>query len=445
MARRSPRLRHGRRRRHHRVPAAPDQLGRRRRRCRPRRRPAGHRRPSGATSVVFDPRPRPPPCPRRPVHPPWRAAARGHDRRRVHRMSLARKPFRPRGRRGRPRSRPPARAGVRDPRGRWSCPGPPRRGPDPSAQPGWLTHPAAAQRLPVVAAARTGSSSHRVEFDQVHRAAYRPTQRPESEGLPGRRSRMPHTAPRRAAASDPLATYRDKRDFARTPEPSGRRGRSRHADRQPVRRAAAPRPPAALRLPAGDRRRARELGGARRARRSTRRCGGPRSTSRTTRIEYIDFEGVIPAGEYGGGDVIVWDAGTWEPATGRGVATRSARGRRRAAHRPVRGEAARPVRARPHRQGRRRRARAGCCCTRTTSSRSTGGTPRTIRARCSAAAPTTRSRPTRTGCGARTSRPARAAVAAQAAASTAADRRRAGAAGRGCAPSGDVGTSSAAS
>jgi bifunctional non-homologous end joining protein LigD len=30
-------------------------------------------------------------------------------------------------------------------------------------------------------------------------------------------------------------------------------------------------------------------------------------------IEYIDFEGVIPHGEYGGGDVIVWDTGTWEP------------------------------------------------------------------------------------------------------------------------------------
>ena len=29
-------------------------------------------------------------------------------------------------------------------------------------------------------------------------------------------------------------------------------------------------------------------------------------------LEYIDFEGVIPAGEYGGGDVIVWDEGTWE-------------------------------------------------------------------------------------------------------------------------------------
>src|SRR5437588_12607090 len=30
-------------------------------------------------------------------------------------------------------------------------------------------------------------------------------------------------------------------------------------------------------------------------------------------LEYVDFEGVIPRGGYGGGDVIVWDAGTWEP------------------------------------------------------------------------------------------------------------------------------------
>ena len=30
-------------------------------------------------------------------------------------------------------------------------------------------------------------------------------------------------------------------------------------------------------------------------------------------IEYGDFEGVIPHGEYGGGAVIVWDRGTWQP------------------------------------------------------------------------------------------------------------------------------------
>ncbi|HWX76032.1 MAG TPA: DNA polymerase ligase N-terminal domain-containing protein, partial [Candidatus Acidoferrales bacterium] len=30
-------------------------------------------------------------------------------------------------------------------------------------------------------------------------------------------------------------------------------------------------------------------------------------------IEYNQFEGVIPEGQYGGGTVMIWDRGSWEP------------------------------------------------------------------------------------------------------------------------------------
>src|SRR6201990_1584227 len=35
--------------------------------------------------------------------------------------------------------------------------------------------------------------------------------------------------------------------------------------------------------------------------------------------DYRDFEGVIPAGNYGGGTVIVWDEGRYEPMDGEGM------------------------------------------------------------------------------------------------------------------------------
>ena len=33
-------------------------------------------------------------------------------------------------------------------------------------------------------------------------------------------------------------------------------------------------------------------------------------------IEYGGFEGIIPQGQYGGGTVMLWDTGTWEPQSG---------------------------------------------------------------------------------------------------------------------------------
>jgi bifunctional non-homologous end joining protein LigD len=44
-------------------------------------------------------------------------------------------------------------------------------------------------------------------------------------------------------------------------------------------------------------------------------------------LEYADFEGIIPKGQYGAGTVMVWDKGWYEPASGLPVDRQLARGK----------------------------------------------------------------------------------------------------------------------
>ena len=90
-------------------------------------------------------------------------------------------------------------------------------------------------------------------------------------------------------------------------------------------------------------------------------------------MEYELFEGVIPAGEYGGGDVIVWDRGTWRPheTEDPAEAVRTGelhlhlfgerlRGRFALVHRPPRASLGQGAVAPPAQARRRCRQRLGC-------------------------------------------------------------------------------------
>src|SRR5690606_37051110 len=105
-----------------------------------------------------------------------------------------------------------------------------------------------------------------------------------------------------------LDPYRKKRDFSRTSEPAGSEGEG--GNRFVVHKHSATADHYDLRL---------ELDGV------LKSWAVPRAPSLNPAdkhlaveaedhpIEYIDFEGVIPEGEYGGGPMIVWDTGTWAP------------------------------------------------------------------------------------------------------------------------------------
>ncbi|MDB5675829.1 MAG: ATP-dependent ligase [Sphingomonas bacterium] len=116
-----------------------------------------------------------------------------------------------------------------------------------------------------------------------------------------------------ATKADPLARYNAKRDFTRTAEPAGTLAPG-HGNRFMVQKHDASRLHWDFRL---------EIDGVLKSWAVTR---GPSIDPNEKRLavrtedhplSYADFEGIIPAGQYGGGTVMLWDEGTWSPIKGK--------------------------------------------------------------------------------------------------------------------------------
>src|SRR5437588_12561938 len=107
-----------------------------------------------------------------------------------------------------------------------------------------------------------------------------------------------------------LAEYRRKRDFAKTREPKGKREAGRQEPRFVVQKHAASRLHYDFRL---------ELGGTLKSWAVPKGIPFKKGEKRLAvevedhPVSYIDFEGTIPTGQYGGGTVMVWDRGVFEP------------------------------------------------------------------------------------------------------------------------------------